>query len=619
MSGRNDAAEAFDAFYTSTRRALLHQTLALTGDLTAAQSAVRDAYVAAWQHWRKVSRLATPADWVRPRAWRLAQHKHTGRLWHRNKGVDEEHQRTLDALGKLSSAQRRTLLLVQLAALPLPLAARELGVTREVTEQQLQAATAHLASSLDTDSTSLLVRLEALSAAVADTVLPRPPIIRRAGRKRRQLHTVAAVATVVAVSIGSGAFAYAPPDSQAASAPTRSGREAPVAADPIDLPAPEETPAGPQLPSAENLLDADQISRLGAGQDWSVVRTGDNTSGDGLNTICQQQRFADPEGLSTLVRTFEADGRPQRSAVQTVEISRSVQRAERTYRTTVGWYAGCQASRLQLLRAFHVDDVGDEAVVMMLRVWERPVTTYSVAVARSGTVTTSTVGTTVGGKAPPVAQVAQSLADAVSMLCARSGSADCAQTPTFRPAPPPPAGNDQGFLAVADLPPVGRVDHPWVATDPVSARTNPSATTCDRADFVAAGAEHTLARTYLIPQAKLPARFGLSETYGEFARAAGAKRFLSRVRHRVAGCEDRDLATSVLAAHTERHDGRDLSVWELKTEVSDHLDVRFRVGFVRAGSRVAQLTFAPAPHDDMTAAAFHDLVLRAGDRLHELG
>ncbi len=616
MTSRSDAVDAFDAFYRSTRHALLHQTLALTGDLTAAQAAVRDAYVAAWQHWRKVSRLAAPEDWVRPRAWRRAQHKHTGRLWHRNKGMDEQHRRTLDALGRLSSAQRRTLLLVQLAALPLPQAARELGVTRTQAEQHLQAATAHLALQLDTDSTSLLVRLEALSAAVSGTVLPRAPIIRRAGRKRRQAHTLVAVATAAAISVGSGAFAYAPPDSRSASAPVHRAERA---LDAVGLPTPQEEPSGPKLPTAGNLLDRDQVSRLGLRQPWTVLRTDNNTSGNGLNTVCQQERFADPKGLSTLVRTFRAHGRPRRSAVQTVEISRSLERAKRTYLTTVGWYAGCQASRLQLLRAFRVGHVGDEAVVMMLRVWERPVTTYSVAVARIGRVTTSTVGTTVGGTPPPAGQITQSLADAVSMLCARSGAADCAQTPTFHPAAPPPAGHEQGFLAVADLPPVGRVNHPWVATDPASARRNPSATTCDRANFVAAGAEHTLARTYLIPQAALPARFGLSETYGEFAGVGGAKRFLSRVRGSVAGCEHRDLATSVLAAHTERHGGREVSVWDLKTEVSSHLAVRFRVGFVRVGSRVAQLTFAPAPHDDMTAAAFHDLVLRAADRLHELG
>ena len=81
--------ESFDSFYRATRRPVLHQALALTGDLPAAQSAVRDAYVGAWQHWRKVSRLEDPLDWVRPRAWQLAQRRHTARIWHRNKGLTE--------------------------------------------------------------------------------------------------------------------------------------------------------------------------------------------------------------------------------------------------------------------------------------------------------------------------------------------------------------------------------------------------------------------------------------------------------------------------------------------------------------------------------------------------
>ena len=47
--------------------------------------------------------------------------------------------------------------------------------------------------------------------------------------------------------------------------------------------------------------------------------------------------------------------------------------------------------------------------------------------------------------------------------------------------------------------------------------------------------------------------------------------------------------------------------------------MRFRLGFVRVGSTVAQLTFAPAPSDDMTATGFHALLVRSGDRLRELG
>ena len=55
--------DEFDEFYKSIRSSLLQQTFALTGDLSASRSAVRDAYVAAWHHWRKVSRLEDREAW----------------------------------------------------------------------------------------------------------------------------------------------------------------------------------------------------------------------------------------------------------------------------------------------------------------------------------------------------------------------------------------------------------------------------------------------------------------------------------------------------------------------------------------------------------------------------
>ena len=91
--------EKFDSFYHATRRALVTQTFALTGDLPAAQAAVRDAYIAAWHHWRKVAAAPDPEQWVRPLAWRLAQRRHTARIWHRTKGLDPAQTAILDKLG----------------------------------------------------------------------------------------------------------------------------------------------------------------------------------------------------------------------------------------------------------------------------------------------------------------------------------------------------------------------------------------------------------------------------------------------------------------------------------------------------------------------------------------
>ncbi|QNN53737.1 hypothetical protein [Nocardioides mesophilus] len=614
------AEESFDSFYLSTRRQVLHQAFALTGDLSAAQSAVRDAYVAAWHHWRKVSRVEDRTAWVRPVAWNHAQRRHAGRIWHRNKGMSVEHLAVLDGLSKLSGPQRRMLLLVQLAAVPLPQAARELGITQHLAEQHLQAATAALAVHLEADSASLRLRLLDLDGALGDAVLPRASIIRRAGRKRRQAHTVGAAVGALALAVVSGAAVHQPAATEATAATPPAGAAASAGAGTGPSGAPDAAAGQPveeMLPTAENMLDQDQISRLGTDRPWRVVATHGNTSGDGINTVCQQSRFADPDGAAAIVRTFEARG-GRRSAVQTVEVSKSAAQAADAFDTTLGWYSGCRVARLQLLDSYRVDNIGSEASVLMMRVWDRPVTTYSVAIARIGDVTTSTVGRYVGVSPAPPGQITQSLADSVAMLCGRSEATDCAKRPEYTVVPPPPSGEEKGLLAVADLPPVGSIERPWVGTEATRARPNPSRTTCDRADFAAAGARRTRTRTFLIPQAKLPTRFGLSETYGEFGSPRKARAFLDQVRRSVAGCEDRDLATSVTDA-TSRGGRTPWSMWRLTTEVSEKESIGFRVGFVAVGSTVAQLTFAPSTGADMTGKQFESLLGRAGDRLRELG
>ena len=150
---------------------------------------------------------------------------------------------------------------------------------------------------------------------------------------------------------------------------------------------------------------------------------------------------------------------------------------------------------------------------------------------------------------------------------------------------------------------------------------NPARTTCDQADFVKAGADPARAKVYLIPEADVPSRFGLSEIYGVFRTADKARSFMQGVRTRVARCEDRDLATTVTSAARGRvgRSGADWATWDLLTEISEKQQVHFRVGFVRVGRTVAHLLFVSAPDDDMSAKDFRTLLVRAGDRLLELG
>lgn len=604
--------ERFDAFYLKTRRALVHQTFALTGDLGAAERAVRDAYVEAWHHWRKVSAFDDPRDWVRPRAWQLAQRRHTARLWHRTKSISAEHRAVLDALHRLPTAERRSLLLVQVAGVPLDVASREAKVTGEVLERHLQSATASMAVSLDTDPTTVRTLLASLGEDTTTARLPRAAAIRREGRRRRRTHTAIAMAMTTFLGVASGAFAYEPADQ-----PAGAGR-APSDTTATQAPRPEPDEDLP-LPSAEDMLEPDDLVAALASRRWQTVRTHDNTSGDGINSVCQTARFADPEGLSTVVREFSATGRHERTAVQTMEVSASDERAADAYDAVLGWYSGCPGGRLQLGNTYRVRGLGDEAAVLRLEEWRRPLTSYVVGLVRVGQVVTFVVHRNVEGTTPVPRQMVGSLAATTQRICASTGDAACIERPRLEPVPPPPSGAEPGLLDTVDLPGMVGVNRPWVGTEPAPARGNPSSTSCDRALFRRDGAVRTRTRTFLVPDSGLPSRFGLTETYGLFRNHRAATRFMAAVRQRIGTCEDRDLTVDLRNARTVRGRGVDASVWTLRTEVSEGVAVMFETGFVRQGNAVAQVTFVPAGRGELTGAQLTNLVLRAGDRLRELG
>src|SRR4051794_6739432 len=489
-------AEEFDEFYLASRRRLVHQTFAVPGALGASRTAVRDAYVAARHHWNKVGRMADPEQWVRPRAWTIAQRRHTARPWHKEKSLAAEQAELLEALHKLPDADRKTLVLAHLAAAPLSEIGREIGETQERAEQHLQQATAATALALDGDSTSIRGRLEALGPLADSVRLPRPAIIRRSGLRRRRNHAVLGAALAVLVTIGAGALVLPQGTSRAAPKPSA-------------------------LVSKKLLLSPEQVAPLAPKQAWQVTATTNNTATQWKNTMCQAARFADPRGLGTWVRTF-ATTAPQRGLVQTVEISNSAGAAKKAYDTTLGWYAGCTAARIQLVDAYAVHGVGEEAQVLRMRIPDQQPRSFLVGVARTGSLTTSSVLETPTPGPADAGLMVNALTASVQNLCSSRVAGQCVGAVTAEPSLPPPSGEAPGMLAIADLPAVADVIQPWGGTDPAPAKVNVAATTCDQADFVKSGATKAVTRTYLIPDAGLPDRFGLSETLGQFPDEAAA-------------------------------------------------------------------------------------------------
>ena len=198
LSDRIDhgALPDFDDFYLTSRRRLVLSAYALTGDLSAARNAVGDAFVAARHHWRKVGRLPDPEEWVRPRAWAMAQRRHVARLWHREKGIGAEQKAVLDALHHLPDQQRKVLLLAHLAALSTADIGRELGETRARVEERLAGGDRGvLPGDRHRSPTSVGAAIESLAPIAEAAALPAPAVIHRGGRRRRLLHTVGGAAS----------------------------------------------------------------------------------------------------------------------------------------------------------------------------------------------------------------------------------------------------------------------------------------------------------------------------------------------------------------------------------------------------------------------------------------
>ena len=316
--------DAFDEFYKETRERLLLQTYALTGDLGASRAAVRDAFVLAWHHWRKVSRLDNPENAVRPNAWRHAQRRHTARLWHRDKGLDPEVKEILDILGRLTMRQRKALLLTQLANVSIAQMAREIGLPLEEAEQELQDAVGEFTRIREVPTVGIRAAFEPLERATVDSRFPRPTIIRRAGAARRRTHTTVGAIAAVAVFLVSGALvtdaAGVRPSLDRAAAGTDSSD--------TEEPAPEL-----QLPDT-TMVTATQLNSIFDHRSWTEGRTHANGEGSTDVLPCQREPYADPAGAEALVRTYSGTGvGPGSSAVQMTEASTTPKAARRTYHT----------------------------------------------------------------------------------------------------------------------------------------------------------------------------------------------------------------------------------------------------------------------------------------------
>ncbi len=362
------AEEQFDSFYLKTRRALVHQTFALTGDLAAAERAVRDAYVGGLAPLAQGGGVRRPAGLGPPtRLGAGPASAHRPPLAAHPGPVGRGPGRCSTPCTGSPAPSGVPCCMVHLAGVPLDVAARELNLTQETLERQLQSATAGVASALGTDS--------------ADGARP-------AARARRRRLARRAPPPGGGPARGAQPPAHPQPSSprrwrpsspwaRARSPTSRSTRRTAPQSSAVGSPA--DPSAGPGTEAADTLVSSPSPTpsprcrppTTCSGRRTCAPSTRTRGGGSptptttppasGINYVCQQERFADPGGLATIVQTSEARRRPARTVVQAVEMSASEEEAAGAYDRVLEWFAGCEGGELQLDRTFDVARVGDRA------------------------------------------------------------------------------------------------------------------------------------------------------------------------------------------------------------------------------------------------------------------
>lgn len=612
-------AGEFTTFYAATAAGTLDVTYALSGDRQIAYEATLDAYRRAWRNWSKV-RTHHPNGWVRTEAWR-ATALNRGQHPLRRRQEDDADIELLDALGNLSTEERRLIALLTVGDVDLAEASREVGVTEQQGIEKVTNGLDALERDLDVSIEVIEQRITALREVTRNLQLPHSDSLRRRATAGRRLNAAALIAAALALIVGGGV------------AVTEGGTLATRAELPYREKIGAERP-DPVLETAEigedDLITTEQMGEFSPDLPWEIADTIEDGAEATPYSTCPTERFAVENPVHTFVRSFDtgrtdapvAEAPPTAvRLVQSVEVAEQPAQAAPAAAEVLGWYAGCAHPRTRILSAAVVEQPeGDPLHVLRLRSEREPTRTLTVGVGRAGRITNTVVHEVDAASGPDLVGFARLLQRSTGRLCEFAGAA-CAPPRDIGPrdvsdAPLPPTPQDPQFLAVADMPLVRGVDQVWARV--TSAEKTPSATPCDRAD-VTASSRRNAARIFVIPDADLPRQYGLAESIAAFANGRDAQSFENTLRQRIAGCEEDNLNASVGPSRTVRGNGFSARVWQMRFELSDDETVAYRTAIVRRGPVVAQLTFTPAGRYDIGSGGFAALVERAGLRLRYAG
>lgn len=460
------------------------------------------------------------------------------------------------------------------------------------------------------DATTLLPRTAGAAesrAPVGDDLDDLDDRPRRLGRRARLALLVGAVAAVVVVGLAIGYAVVGVRDQ-----PGTGGSAAPTVT------------SGPATPSATVLLDdASMLAPQGAQlidakRTWTAGTTlrGPIPDGGGPGCLGSDPLEGAPIAQQTISRTLTASGAAAPSALHVAQAYASVADATQAYAVTSRALGTCAVTGDWLFAGRVVDGIGDESSAVAVRSFaDGQRTQHWVVVSRTGRALDVVDASTPGKKALNVNTVGQALASVVGGQCATAGGT-CPTTVSTKDGPPPAGGDEPGFLAAGDLPPVGSTTAPWVGTPVEAPSEDFMGSQCESVSWSTTAATAKSSRVYLLQD--VPGIFGLNEIVLTVKDAGTATKLADKIRSDWSTCKERKLTATVdrptkvtgVAAEGAPVTGSTTVVQQKAGSTT----TRFRVGIASSGDTVAFVFLNPQKGLDVSGDDWNTVAVRAVQR-----
>ncbi|MEU4394173.1 hypothetical protein [Kribbella sp. NPDC023855] len=363
------------------------------------------------------------------------------------------------------------------------------------------------------------------------------------------------------------------------------------------------------LSDAKVLLDGTSAKQLApAAGAWAVASTDDGSNAPDRSFVCQAQRFADPAGMRTWIRTF-SNPSTKDTAVQYVEVSNDAAAAGKAYTTITGWLSTCNTPQVRLISSYRTEGLGSKGVVAVFAQPGAKTTKYrTISVSTAGQTTMVVEHDTVGKAAPKPDALVATAGTGLKRLCAE---AKCTTgTPTMKPALLPTT-EPAGFMAPIDLPVLPTINKPWVSTS----STTPKGTGCEgKIDLKKAKSTSNKAQTYVVPEATVPAEFGLDTMVAAFPSSAAAASWVSQLRKNVDGCKKTISNATVKQTGEVEYGSIRGESWEASYDTGKDNKFTYRIGVAVNGTRAVYALFPVLEDLDISNAAFNEVLIRAAER-----